>query len=601
MNSVLLVCVALAVLTLAVYLQVGNHQFVSFDDDIYVTNNPHTAQGLSLKNVAWAFTSVDEVTGYWLPVTFISHMTDVQLFGMNPRGHHLTNVALHICSSVLLLLLLFRTTGSLWRSSFVAALFALHPLHVESVAWVAERKDVLSACFGFLTLICYCEFAARRRTAPYLLALACFLLGLMAKPMLVTLPVVMLLLDFWPLGRYTGAEARQPLASRLAGLVSEKIPFFACAILSGLVTIYAQNRAGAMNTTDDFPALLRLENAAVSYLRYAYKTLVPADLAVLYPIPPSIPLWQVAGSLLVLAAVSLAVVRARRNRPYLLMGWCWFLVTLLPVIGLLQVGAQAWADRFSYLPLIGLFIMAAWGACDLTGQLPQRAVLLFLPAGAVVAACAALTWYQLGFWQDNVTLYRHTIAVNAAVPKIHSNLGMALSARGDLDGAIASYREALRYNPALEKTHNNLGFAYAGKGDLMSATDEYREALRINPRYTEALNNLAVALLKQGDAEGAIRQLRAALEVNPQLFDVRNNLGQVLASRGDLGAAIPEYRESLRLKPGNPSAHNNLGAALARQGDLDGAIREFREALALDPEYLNAQRNLERALAGKTR
>ena len=502
-RSTVLICLALILFAVAVYLQVGNHQFLNFDDDVYVTANPHVASGITAKNILWAFTSVDAAN--WHPVTWLSHMADVQFYGMNPRSHHLTSVAIHAISTAILFLLLFRITGARWQSSIVAALFALHPLHVESVAWVAERKDVLSAFFWFLTLLLYAEYATKRKPALYLFTLASFVLGLMSKPMLVTLPVVMLLIDYWPLNRFRSREEREGAQSLLA-LVKEKIPFFVCSFLSSVATIIAQHSGGAIKSLNATPPLLRIENALVAYVTYIGKTLWPRDLAVLYPIPPSFPLWQVIGSLLILLLVSAATIRAIRHYPYLAVGWGWFVVTLVPVIGLVQVGVQARADRYTYIPLTGLFIMAVWGIPDVAKGLKYREGILMLLAGAVITVSAALSWQQLGYWQDNDSLYRHTLNVTADNYVIHNNLGIVLANRWNLDAAIQEFQEALRINPKYSEAHYNLGMTFAIKGNVDAAIQELQEALRLNPEHPKAQLNLGVALEQKRWQDAAKKQ-----------------------------------------------------------------------------------------------
>ncbi len=562
-RSVVLFCIALSFMTLSVYMQTRHHPFSTLDDIVYVTNNPHVASGMTGSNIIWAFTSVDAAN--WHPITWLSHMTDVQLYGMNPGGHHLTNVVIHVASSLFLLIFLFRSTGSLWRSSFVAALFALHPLHVESVAWVAERKDVLSAFFGFLTLLMYSEYVAKQKPLLYLLCLFCFVLGLMSKPMLVTLPIVMLLMDFWPLGRCQhgaqGSGTRQ-LSAKIIGLIQEKAPFFACALFSCIITFYAQSKGGATSGFGEIPPALRIENALVAYVKYIIKTLWPRDIAVIYPFPLSIPLWQVIGSLLVILLISAAVIRSGRRYPYLPMGWFWFLVTLVPVIGLIQVGEQSMADRYSYIPLTGLFIVAAWGVPDLAAGMKHRDAILALFAGTIIIASAILTWRQLGYWQDPVSLFRHANQVTPDSYVIHKHLGVAL---GDIDDAIKEYQEAIRLKPDYADAHNNLGVVLAEKGNLDAAIDEYRKTLRINPNFPL----------------------------------VHMNLGIVLANKGNLDEAIQEFQEALRIEPNDIEAHNSLGIALAKKGNLDAAIKEFQFALRRAPGYSNAQMNLRTALEQK--
>jgi len=491
------ICLALVVLVFAVYLQVGNHAFLNYDDNLYVTDNPYVAGGITGKSIVWAFTSIE--ASNWHPLTWLSHMVDVELYDMNPRGHHLTSVAIHAFSSVLLFLLLLRITGTLWQSATVAALFAIHPMHVESVAWVAERKDVLSGFFWFLTLLAYAEYTAKRKRLWYLLTLVSFVLGLMAKPMLVTLPVVMLLMDYWPFGRF-GHSGRSngngvPVTrTPLTVLVKEKIPFAACALASSIITVIAQHADGAIKSLQTVPVLLRVENALIAYVSYIGSMAWPDDLAILYPFPPAFPLWQVLGALLVLLVITAATVRARHRSPYLAMGWLWYLVTLVPVIGLVQVGVQSMADRYTYIPSIGLFIMTVWGVSDLVAGLKCRRALLTLLAGAVICAKTAVTWQQVGTWRDNVSLYRQALESTTNNYVIHNNLGSAYATNWNLDAAIREFREALRINPNYGDAHYNLGNALATKGELQGAIGEFREALRINPGDTKAAYNLSVVL-----------------------------------------------------------------------------------------------------------
>lgn len=458
--STVFLCVLLAVIVSAVYMQVGNHEFLNFDDGEYVMDNPHITSGITGKNIIWAFTSVDAAN--WHPITWFSHMADVQFYGMNPRGHHLTNVFIHTVSSLFLFLLLFRLTGTLWQCLFVATLFALHPLHVESVAWVAERKDVLSTLFWFITLLLYSEYVAKRKPALYVFSLFAFILGLMSKPMLVTLPVVMLLMDFWPLNRFRHWEKGQgphQLLNRAIALVKEKIPYFACSIFSGLVAIYAQHAGGAMSGLNELSIWFRIENALISYVRYIGKTFWPSDLAVYYPLPLSIPLWQAICSLLVLLVLTAAAIRVGRRHPFFAVGWFWFIVTLVPVIGLVQVGDQSMADRYSYIPITGLFIMAAWGVPVVTNGLRHQNGILALLAVTVITMSTVLTWQQLGYWRDSISLYRHSLRVTTDNYFIHTCLGSVLASKGDLEPAIQEFREALRIRPDNVEARNKLGLA----------------------------------------------------------------------------------------------------------------------------------------------
>ncbi|MGA2151144.1 MAG: tetratricopeptide repeat protein [Geobacteraceae bacterium] len=536
LRDLALICIGLIIAIFAVYLQVGNHPFLGFDDTDYITSNAHVSSGITDKNITWAFTSVDAAN--WHPITWLSHMVDVQFYGMNPRGHHLTNVVIHTISSLFLLLLLFRLTGSLWQSSFVAALFALHPLHVESVAWVAERKDVLSAFFWFLTLIFYAEYVVKRKPALYMLSLFSFLLGLMSKPMLVTLPIVMLLMDFWPLDRYRHDEQEQglcQLSSRLIALIKEKIPFFVCSILSADVTIYAQNKGGAMSLLEAIPFIFRIENALIAYVKYIGKTFWPQYLAVLYPISLSIPLWQAVCSLLLLLIVSGATIWLRHRHPYLAVGWFWFLVTLIPVIGLIQVGNQSMADRYTYIPLIGLFIMVAWGVPGLTKGLQHRQGILALIAGTVIITSAVLTWQQLGYWRDNISLYRHTLEITTGNYVINYNLGLELENNGNLDSAIKEFHEALRIDPYFEKAHYNMGNVLIKKGNRDAAIEQFQEALQINPYDSKAHVNLGTALASKGDLNAAIKEFQEALQINPYDSKAYTNLRIALGMQDNAG------------------------------------------------------------------
>lgn len=568
-RSLVLIGLALFAVSLAVYWQVGDHEFLNLDDKLYVTENIHVANGISISNIMWAFTSVEATN--WHPVTWLSHMLDVQLYGMDPRGHHLTNVFIHAVSSILILILFFRLTGSIRQSSFIAALFALHPMHVESVAWVAERKDVLSAFFWFLTLLFYSFYSEKRKPGIYLLTLLSFVMGLMSKPMLVTLPVVMLLLDFWPLNRCNPHKQKTGgnLLSQLKPLLKEKVPFFVCSIFSSILTIYAQKEGGAIATIGQASFQLRIENALVSYMEYIVKTVWPHDLAVLYPLPSSIPLWQAICSLLVLLFISVATSLAWRHHPCLPVGWFWFLITLLPVIGLIQAGAQSMADRYGYIPQTGLFIMAACGAAAIEKKMKYRRMVLVMVSGAVIITSTVLTWRQLGYWHDSISLYRHTLDVtsnnfliNYSLGNAHAWKGQALANKGYLDAAIQEYREALRIIPDSFEAHNNLGLALDDKGDLGNAIKEYKEAMRLNPDNPVLHNNLGLALAAKGDPDAAIKEYRTALRIKPDYSDAHNSIGNIYFYKNDPDAAIKEYQMAISINPNNVDAHNNLRNAL---------------------------------------
>jgi len=533
----------LVLVTLSVYWQVGSHDFITLDDPSYVVNNPHVATGLNWENIFWAFTSVHAAN--WHPLTWLSHMLDVQMFGMNPGAHHLVNVFIHIATTLLLFSLLTRLTGAVWRSAFVAALFALHPLHVESVAWVAERKDVLSAFFWMLTLICYAEYVRQQKFGFYLLAIFVFVLGIMSKPMLVTLPVIMLLFDVWPLNRYglqgnSQQEQRPPDFVLLKSMLKEKIPFFVITVASSVVTIYAQGKGGAIKDTSLVPLWSRLENASTAYLKYILKMLWPTDLAFYYPFPASIPAWQFIGSLIFLISASVLTVFAVRNRPYLLTGWYWFFLTLVPVIGIIQVGGQGMADRYTYIPLVGLFVIVAWGVPELVSKLPFRQAFLALLATVIVVLSSFLTWQQLGHWRDSVSLYRHTVKVTSGSVRIFYNLGFSLAEQGLYDEAIV----------------------------------EYRKALQLYPDYTEARTGLGVALMRKGYLGPAIQEFVRVLEIDPNFLRARNNLGRVLAAQGYYDEAIRELQKAIEIDPGYAPAHESLRAVIQfRNAEIEEAKR----------------------------
>jgi tetratricopeptide (TPR) repeat protein len=572
--------------TFAVYARVGQFDFVNFDDPDYVTGNPHVRAGITAAGAKWAFTSVEAAN--WFPLTWLSHMLDCQLFGLHSGWHHLTNVLIHALAALALFAFLHRATGARWRSAFVAFLFALHPLHVESVAWIAERKDVLSAFFWFLTLWAYAWYAERPGWRRYGLALAAFGLGLMSKPMLVTLPFVLLLLDIWPLRR------RPPLW--------EKAPFFLLSASEAIATYLAQSGSGAVQA---FPLGLRIENALVSYMAYIAKMFWPVRLAVFYPYPAAVPVWQAALAGLAILSVSVAVVRRFRAYPYLAIGWFWFLGTLVPVIGLVQVGGQARADRYMYIPMTGLAILLAWGAADLL----RRKQALAVAGAAACVACVPLTWAQTEHWANSQTLFQHALDVTDNNYLAHHNLGVAIADLRPSD-AIAHYRAALQIKPDSARTHTDLGTALAKlPGGLPDAIAEYQAALRIEPNAAIPHNNLGSALAATPDGlPQAIREYEAALRIKPDYADARYNLaeahynlGVALAQMGGrTEEAISHFEAALRNKPNYAEAHNNLGVVLSSMpGREQDAIAHFEAAVTIKPNYADAQYNLAIALADR--
>jgi tetratricopeptide (TPR) repeat protein len=599
----IIACLFLVVATLATYGDLRNHQFINYDDQLYVQDNPTVRAGLTLKGLSWAFTTIHAAN--WHPLTWLSFMVDSQLFGLHPGGFFLTNLLFHIANSLLLFLWLLYLTRTLGCSFLVAALFALHPLHVESVAWLAERKDVLSTFFWLLTMWAYVWYAERPRLGRYLLILVCFGLGLMAKPMLVTLPFVLLLLDYWPLGRLSlkgpGLAAASPKPGpgvALQRLVWEKSPLLVMSALSSAITFYAQKEAGATWNLQNLPISQRLANAMVAYVSYLGKMFWPAHLGVLYPLAGhNPPIWQAPAAGLALAVLTLGALRQARRHPYLLVGWLWYLGTLLPVIGLVQVGMQAMADRYTYVPLIGLFIVVAYGMADLGARWRAPRFLLPVGAGVVLSALMICTWMQVSYWRDSIPLYEHTLKVARRNPLIHNNLGLALAQQGKLDQAMAHYDEALRLDPDYPRPHNNLGLALAQQGKMEQAMAQYAEALRLAPDYAAAHNNLGLALARQGKWEQAMAHYAEALRLDPDDASAHHKLGLALDAQGKMEQAMAHYAEALRLDPDDAEAHHNLGLDLAAQGKWEQAVAHYAEALRLNPDYAEAHNNLGLALA----
>jgi tetratricopeptide (TPR) repeat protein len=588
-STVAAVCGLLLLAVIAVFGQTAGHDFVNFDDDDYVYANRHVLGGLSDEGIAWAFTAYR--SWYWHPLTWLSHMADCQLYGLKPGGHHLTSVLLHAAAAVLLLLALRRMTRALWPSAWAAAVFAIHPLRAESVAWVAERKDVLSGLLFMSTLWLYARYVQRPASwGRYWAVLASFALGLTAKPMLVTLPLVLLLLDYWPLGRFS---------QRWLAVIAEKIPLLLLAAASCLVTLAAQRDGVQPLEQLAFPG--RVANAAVAYVAYLGKMLCPAGLAI-YPLPQGPPpAWEVVAAVAVLLAISAAVFVVRRKCPYLLFGWLWYLGTLVPVIGLVQVGNQAMADRYTYLTQIGLYLAMAWGAAQAAGRWRHGRWALAAVAALLAAGCTACAWQQTCYWRDSETLWTHTLACTRQNPIAQNNLGSALAQRGQVDGAMAHYQRALEIKPDSVEAHVNLGNALAGRGRVDEAVAHYLKALEINPGFESAHYNLGLALAGRGQLDEAIVHFRKALRIRPDFELAHNNLGLALAHRGQVEEAMAHYRTALQIRPDFEMAHCNLGLALAGRGQLDEAMAHFRKALETRPDYLEAHYGLGLALADRGR
>ena len=592
------IIIFLVVSVVAVYWQTRGHAFIEFDDQIYLLENPHVRSGVSLANIQWAFSSV--YAANWHPLTWLSHMLDVELFGMNPAGHHLTSVFLHAVNAVLLFTLLLRITGALWKSALVAVLFALHPLHVESVAWVAERKDVLSALFWLVTLHLYARYVDNPALSRYLYVLIAFCLGLMSKPMLVSLPFVLLLMDFWPLQRpalWGPDTTGQPRLEARRFLLLEKLPFLLIGMASAAITVFAQQQGNAMTPLVASPLAERIQNALFAYTAYLGKMIRPTDLAVFYPFQTGLPAWKIFGAAGLLATITAVAFRERRRHPYLLFGWSWYIITLVPVIGIVRVGLQAMADRYTYMPLTGIFIMLVWGTANLLERGSESLRRLSYAMTAVVlAACLLLSWRQISYWRDTTTLFTHALDSTKGNFMALAVLGRHLERQGRLDEALERFNEALEIAPWYEYAKVHQGIILMNRGRLDAAVFKYNEAILQNPESVSGHINLGIVMGLQGRHEDAIRNFRIALDFNPRSEAALYNLGMELATTGKLDEALQYYYKALEIDPDDVNCLNNLGVALAGLGRFDEAIRQFTRALQLKPDFFDARNNRELAL-----
>jgi tetratricopeptide (TPR) repeat protein len=586
--AVAVVCGFLLLAVALVFGQTIGHEFVNYDDNRYVYENPVVQKGLTLEGFRWALTYGE--IGHWHPLTWFSHMLDCQLYGLHAGGHHLTNVLLHAAASILLFLVLWRMTGFLWRSAFVAAVFAVHPLRAESVAWVAERKDVLSGLFFMLTIGAYVRYVRRPTSmVRYATVVLLFALGLLSKNMLVTLPFVLLLLDYWPLNRVSGFTPRIWLQ-----MVAEKWPLFALAAASCVITFLVPEE---VSTGGKLSLTLRMENALVSYVVYLRQMIYPSGLACLYPNPTDhLPFWQVAGALGLLTAVSWAIFAFRRKHPYLVVGWLWYLGMMIPVIGIVQISYYAHADRYTYLPQIGLWIAVTWGVGQLTVFWRHRYWVFGVASTLVLLFLMGIAWRQTSYWRNSEMLWIRALACTAHNNIAHNNLGNTLADRGQVDAAIAHYRKALEIKPDDAVAYYNLGTVLKGRGQVDAAIAHYQKALEIKPDYAEAHNNLGNILKGIGQVDAAIAHYQSALKIKPDDAEAHNNLGVALADRGQIDTAIVHFQRVLEIKPDFAEGHNNLGIALAIRGQIGEASVHFQKALEINPHYANAHYNLGMAL-----
>jgi Flp pilus assembly protein TadD len=629
------ICAVLAGITWLVFGQTVAHQFVTYDDPQYVYENAKVSAGIPLENMLWAFTHT--VGGNWHPLTVISHMLDCQLYGLKPAGHHFTNVLLHTIAVILLFLVVRAMTGSLWRSAFVAALFAIHPLHVESVAWISERKDVLSAVFFMLTLGAYLRYVEAPSLTSYIFVLLALAFGLMSKPMLVSLPLVLLLLDYWPLKRLArqapaklGHQRTVENCANTRRIFLEKTPLLLLSLASCAATLLAQRHF--IDPIGHLSLMDRLCNAAVATVVYLRQLVWPSGLSVFYPHPrQSLSVVQVLVAALFLIAVSTAAFMSRRKHPYFLTGWFWFLVMLVPVSGIVQVGEQAHADRYTYLPQIGLYIMVTWFVADIVSSWRHRRILLGTAMASSMVLLMYPAWKQTSYWRDGRTLWTHALAVNPQndtalislcdldlrenrledaifhaskaaeirpdSPDAHSRLGVALSASGRNEEASIHFQKALETHQIRPRVHYNLGTLLLDSGHLDEAIAEFQKELQIQPEFVEAHNNLGIALTSKGELDEALAHFEKAVELDPHLPKVHHNIAMILLRQGQLDQAIAHLQKELQVSPASAEAHNDLGIAWSQQGRIDQAIGEWQRTVELQPGNLDAYCNLVWVLA----
>lgn len=627
----ILISLFLALVTFILYWQVHHFDFIIYDDGDYVTQNSQVQNGITVDSIIWAFTSTR--SSNWHPLTWLSHMLDCQLFGLNPGGHHLSNLFLHIANTLLLFLVFRKMTGKVWESGFVAALFALHPLHIQSVVWIAERKDVLSTFFWMLTTWSYLRFVKHQTIYRYFWVFLFFIFGLLSKPMVVTLPFTLLLLDYWPLHRFdfqrSDLKCKNSILPRNINIVLEKLPLIFLAGISCIITFYAQKHGGAVKSF--IPADAKLANILVSYIVYILKMFYPFNLAVFYPYH-SWPVWEILSASILLVSISFFTVQSIKQHPYFIVGWLWFLGTLVPVIGLVQVGVQSMADRYTYIPLIGLFIIIAWGASEFFNQWRHKQLLLATFIILIPSVLAAITWKEIGYWKNSITLFEHALDVNPGYHNYisHSNLGLALLEKGRIDEGIAHLNKALACNPQQsekidiynhigiafedkrdydqaiqyfqkavslgpdnDKIQYNLGTAYLKTGDLDQAILHLQKAATLNVQNTQAFYNLGDALFKKNDFENAEYNLRKTIELDSDHEKALQLLGAIAFKNGDFERAEEYFKRILKHNPSSSEIYNYLGAAYLQQKAIDKAIDNFKTALKYDPNDMEAKKNLD--------
>ena len=600
-----LVILSLVILTVAIYWQVVDYDFIDFDDNNYVTENQHIKSGFSKENIRWAFQFSNNET-YWHPLTWLSHMADCHFYGLDASGHHITNLQIHMLNVILLFLFLKKTTSKQWPSAFVAGIFALHPINVDSVAWIAERKNLLSSFFWLATLWIYSYYTEKPNLIRYLCVLGSFTLGLMAKSMLVTLPFLLLLLDYWPLDRLGLGLKNSSLDSQSLGsssiknrfvvvsnLVVEKLPLMMISGFSVLISIISIEGYDPTVSFESIPMPLRVKNALVSYHIYIQKMLYPSNLAVFYPYPEFVSTFLWMGALLMLVTISFGVLFYVKRWPYLFVGWFWYVGTLVPVIGLFQQGLwPAYADRWVYIPFIGLFIMVSWGIADLTTRWRHQHIFLFAIGIGVLSFAGTLSCIQTRHWRNNVTLFKHTAEVTINNYLFHNNLGKEFHDQGNTPLAIVHFSKALEISPSYAHAMNNLGMIEWEEGNIDVALNYFLQALEIHPDNAEAYNNLGLMHMDRGNLCRAREYFVRSLINNPKLAKGHYNLAIALQNQNNFPRALTHYEEALSISPEDPEIHNNLGNLLARRRKFKAAIKHLDKALKYKPDYAEAHNNL---------
>lgn len=587
-----IIIIVLVLVSLITFSRIAANDFVDFDEIAYLTENLHVQSGINTDSVKWAFTTTH--FGYWHPLTWMSHMLDWKMFGANASGHHLVSLFLHVCTIIFLFLFLNKTTNALWPSAFVAAFFSLHPLRVESVAWAAERKDVLSMFFGMASILAYSFYSESTKLSRYLLCLILFIFSLMSKPLLVTLPFVLMLLDYWPLKRWQKAMASESKGlPSVGGLILEKVPLVLLSIVFSIVVFWTQNKTGAMSSLEVLSFPDRAINAICSYIAYMGKIFWPVNLAVFYPYEFSFPLWKVLVSVIIFCIITVAVIYYIKKLPFLFVGWFWYLGSLIPLIGLVQVGQQAMADRHTYLPSIGVAIMLAWGIPSLIKRDDLRKKILFPVSLIVVALLSVLTWRQCGYWKNSGTLFSHALQITNRNYLAHNNLAVYMNKQGNVKGAIHHSNEAIRIKPDYPEAYNNRGFAFTKLGQYRLAIDDFNKSILLKPVYADAYNNRGICHYETGQYQRAIEDYNEAIRLKPDHADAYYNRGNVYANAkpDQCRRAIEDYNQAIRLKPFYADAYNNRGICFDATGQYKRAIKDYNEAIRMRPGFADAYHN----------